>query len=155
MQAPTEKNGRLVILTCAGQTAQAIVQPIIKMSLMVLDMSHATKRQTLTKHAEELLQAKRLLVGLLESKLSRPFWAERLSNFQLTTNPLLGGYFDLQFTEHTPSKEGPVASVHRVRLVGVDNKSLQDRFVAFINANNPGARQAHDLAQQMIQAAGL
>lgn len=152
---PHEKKSKSLTISCRAQTVREIVLPIMEMSLLVLDLDGATRRAEFVAKAKSFDQARKSLAQLLEQKLGRPFWAERLSNFHITTHPLMGGWFDISFCETTPSKEGNINTPMKVRLNGLSMQMPLERFAAFVRTNNPGFNAPYDMAREMITATGL
>lgn len=142
-------------LECTKEEFRAIVMPIVEMSLFVQQVSHSTKRKQVEEHTAAVTEAKRQLAALLERRLGRPFWTDRLSNFYISTAPYLGGGADITFTETMPSKEGNIATPHRVRLQ-VGPETLQERFRRFVEANNPMlGNKINEFAREVITAMGI
>lgn len=153
--AENNKFSKQVLIDCTPEVAYAIVQPIIEMSLLVMGLNQNTKPKEVEAKAAQLLEAKELLCGLLEERLRRQVTPERLSGFYLATSAITGGAFDLTFTETTPSAQGNLTSVFKVRLLA-SRKTMQERFLQFVQTNNPMARgHLNEFTRQVIAATGM
>lgn len=140
---------------CNAEEFRAIVMPIVEIALFVQQVNQNTKPAAVAKHTEAFTQAKRTLCEVLQKRLGRPFWPDRLSNFFVSTAPYLGGGADVTFTETMPSKEGNIPTAHRVRLQ-ISPETLQDRFRRFTEGNNPTLRgKVHAFALEVIAAMGI
>lgn len=149
------KLSKQILLDCTPQQAQAIVQPLVAMSLLVMGLGSSTKPKEVEVHAEQLAAGKKMLCLLLEAKLSRPVRPERLADFHLASGAYMGGSFDLSFTETTPSSEGNLRTAIKVRLMASRN-TVQERFAHFVQTNNPlGRGQLYDMARQVMYATGM
>lgn len=148
----------LTVLQLPVEEIRSIVTPIGETALFVMDLQSSTKRQAMVEQTARLTEAKRKLADALSEVHGRPYWPERFFNFAMYHN-LNAGWFDLNFSERTPSKEGAVVSQHRVRLL-VGKKTVLEKFVAFAESHNPRLRGSStvpqfDLARELIAAMGI
>lgn len=155
MNTPVDKRSKFTVIHTRVDNVREIVLPIMEMSLLVLDLDGTTRRADFMAKSQSFDQARKKLAALLEQKFGRPFWPERLSNFHVSTHPLMGGAFDISFSESTPSKEGNINTPMKVRLAGLSMQTPLDRFVAFVRTNNPSLSAPYDMAREMITATGL
>lgn len=153
LQQDSLTRNKPVALFCDPAQALAIVQPVMEMATLVLGMGAGVKREEMLRKTAAFQEAKKKLARLMESRIAKHFHPEQLHDISVRACSSQG-YFDLDVTEISPSQEGNVKQVYRLKLTSHSMENVLDKFAAFIARNNGGTR-AYDEAKVMMGTIGL